>query len=195
VKCWLDKARAIGFALLLSAAAISIAGCSKSASQSSSVQAPSFNVKALQSHGKELATRMGEMDQKQKYWMEQRVPNELGEARMQLILADSAGFAEYRELDERQTTIVNAHRQSYFEYASLVAEAEALLLLQARLTEGKQAEELQLQLRRHQQRLEELKQKEQELYDAYTLWESAMSGFLLKWKQPKAGRPAARPLP
>lgn len=189
--CWLDKARAIGFALLLSAAAGGLDSCSKPAAQSPENHHAEFNQKTYQSHALELKTRMGEMDQKQKYWMEQRVPNDLGEARMQIILADSAGFAEYRELDDRQATIVNAHRQCYFEYASLMAEVEAMPEAQ---DENQEAEKL-LQLRRHQQRLDELKQKEQELYDAYTLWESAMSGFLLKWKQPKAARPAARPLP
>ena len=129
--------------------------------------------------GAEMQQRMADLDLKQRYWIDERIPAELGQARMQDILADSAGFAAYRELDDRLAAIVNGQRQVYFEFTRLHTRLDSLT------TNGAERE-------RVAHRLGELSHQDKQLYDSYIVWESAMIAFLQRWKLPRTPAKAPR---
>jgi hypothetical protein len=129
--------------------------------------------------GAEMKQRMADLELKQRYWIEERIPSELGQARMQDILADSAGFAAYRELDDRLAAIVNGQRQVYFEFTRLQTRLDSLSHNEA-------------ERERIVHRLGELSHQDKQLYDNYIVWESAMIAFLQRWKLPRTPAKAPR---
>ncbi len=165
-------AEAVAVALL----ALSLAGlsaCSWPAAQSTTTPAAdTLQTTDWQARETEMQQRMADLDLKQRYWIEERIPTELGQARMQDILADSAGFADYRELDNRLAAIVNGQRQVYFEYVRLRARLDSLPPADP-------------ERERIVHRLGELSHQDKQFYDSYIVWESAITAYLQRWKLPR----------
>jgi len=157
--------------------------CSSAENMEESQKEVSESLEIYESQEKTMLAHTEEMAQKQEGWMHNRIPEVLGQARMQAILNDSAAFADYRDLDDRQASIINAHRHNYFSYSELMQGfAPQIQASGAKESETKDKPELAIDWKRTQQRLDELIANEKQLYDSYIIWETNMDDHLARWK-------------